>query len=518
MATSEIVRLAQSYKSQLERRNQYQMAEMLNRWTVIRNDLRNTAQNVADEILRLFPDGGVTENWIREFEYYRSLQEQADNVIAQYAGWSENYTYQQILLEYQLGIDEATQLLTVTGQSSKMGYFTRLGQSEIELIAGASQTGAPLGQLFATIGVGAQEQLSNALMTGLARGLPSGRIAEMMMSAFTIPPVRANMIARTEINRAHRTATLTTYQEHGVTRYKRMANQKSACMACLLLDGQIYSSADALDDHPNGACGMIPWVDGTEEPTWETGKEYFEKLPEEQQRARMGNAYYESWKRGDYKLDDLATIKSNHIWGGNPTVRPLKELSPDWKSWYFGGGADTSLDYLKAKMDMEQEGFTVKMFEAGKKLTDMYGAPINTPEIEAWITRPNIWYGKGDDGTIHPSGEIFQSQILNSGFKERTILYRGANYSQYKSIAVGEELKFEQFTSTSSSRAVANFFGEISAAGGNKNLLFVIDAPVGTKGLYVHQDAAEIVLPAGTVLKILAREGDIIFAKILGQP
>ena len=335
MATSEIVRLAQSYKSQLERRNQYQMAEMLNRWTVIRNDLKGKAENVADEILRLFPDGGVTENWIREFEYYRSLQEQADNVIAQYAGWSENYTYQQMLLEYQLGIDEATQLLTVTGQSSKMGSFTRLGQSEIELIAGASQTGAPLGQLFATIGVGAQEQLSNALMMGLARGLPPNRIAQMMMSAFNIPLVRANMIARTEINRAHRTATLTTYQEHGVTRYKRMANQKSACMACLLLDGQIYSSADALDDHPNGACGMIPWVDGTEEPTWETGKEYFEKLPEEQQRARMGNAYYESWKRGDYKLDDLATIKSNHIWGGNPTVRPLKELSPDWKSKYY---------------------------------------------------------------------------------------------------------------------------------------------------------------------------------------
>ena len=135
MATSEIVRYAQVYKAQLEKRNQYQMAEMLNRWTVVRNDLKNTAQNVADEILRLFPDGGVTENWIREFEYYRSLQEQADNVIAQYADWSENYTYQQMMLEYQLGIDEATQLLTITEQSSKMGYFTRLGQSEIELIA-----------------------------------------------------------------------------------------------------------------------------------------------------------------------------------------------------------------------------------------------------------------------------------------------------------------------------------------------------------------------------------------------
>ena len=109
-------------------------------------------------------------------------------------------------------------------------------------------------------------------------------------------------------------------------------------MACLLLDGTVYSSQTALEDHPNGGCTMVPWVDGTEEPMWQTGKDYFEKLPEAEQRARMGNNYYDAWKRGDFKLEDMVTVKQNPIWGGNPGIVPLKELSPDWKSYMLKFG------------------------------------------------------------------------------------------------------------------------------------------------------------------------------------
>jgi len=53
----------------------------------------------------------------------------------------------------------------------------------------------------------------------------------------------------------------------------------------------------------------VPWVDGADEPTWDYGKDYFMGLSEEEQRKRMGNAYYEAWQRGDYQLDDLARIQ-----------------------------------------------------------------------------------------------------------------------------------------------------------------------------------------------------------------
>ncbi len=41
----------------------------------------------------------------------------------------------------------------------------------------------------------------------------------------------------------------------------------------------------------------------------------------------MGNNYYDAWKRGDFKLEDMVTVKQNLIWGANQGIVPLKELS-----------------------------------------------------------------------------------------------------------------------------------------------------------------------------------------------
>ena len=99
-------------------------------------------------------------------------------------------------------------------------------------------------------------------------------------------------------------------------------------MACLLLDGQVYTIASALEDHPNGACTMIPIVDGVDEPSWEYGRNYFMGLSPEEQEARMGSSYYKAWKAGDIKLSDMVGIKENGKWGNNPYVKPLSALVP----------------------------------------------------------------------------------------------------------------------------------------------------------------------------------------------
>lgn len=334
MAVSEIVKRALQYKAALEQRNGYQYLQMHDYWTVVRGSLNTQAQMVAQEILERFPDGGASVEWVRELDYYRALTEQADNVIAQYGNWGQSFTLQQVLDEYRISADEALNLINIERMKG-MGYFTGLPSSQLEMLAGFTQVDAPLGRLFAGIGEGAREQLTASLMEGLAKGMPSMRIAELMVSNFTLPFVRANLIARTEVNRAHRASSLETYQTHGITRYKRMASKQRACMACLMLDGQVYNSSHELDDHPNGACVMVPWVNGADEPTWEYGSNYFQTLSEEEQRKRMGNAYYESWQRGDFGLNDLARIQHNPIWGGSPQVVPLKKLSPDWKEKYY---------------------------------------------------------------------------------------------------------------------------------------------------------------------------------------
>lgn len=95
---------------------------------------------------------------------------------------------------------------------------------------------------------------------------------------------------------------------------------------CLMLDGQYYDVMEDLADHPNGACTPIPIVKGGVDPQWETGREFFEGLSEEEQRERMGSKYFDAWKAGEFKLEDLVKMHHSDIWGDSPGVRPLWEL------------------------------------------------------------------------------------------------------------------------------------------------------------------------------------------------
>ena len=330
---SEVVRLALSYMAALERRESEITNQMAETWLGIERGLSSRVSKVAREIADLQAAGKpITQAWLNELNYYKQLEEQAANAANRYLNWAERYTQQQVLQSMEFGIDEATNLINA-GRTRSMGYFAGLPKQQVESIRSLLIADAPLDRLFGSIvpGMG-NNPIGNALLQGVSMGMPVKDIAKLMGNAASIPYKRSLLIARTETNRAHRASTFYTYQKYGVVkRYKRMASRRHACMACQLLDGTIYPANIPLSDHPNGACTMVPWVDGMNEPVWETGTERFMRMNEEQQRAQMGNNYFDAWKRGDFQLNDLVQLQHNPIWGDSPGLVPLKNLSPNWK-------------------------------------------------------------------------------------------------------------------------------------------------------------------------------------------
>lgn len=331
----EVVRLSLFYGSALEQRDSYIMNEMADKWLGIERGLSNQVSKVAQEIADLQAAGKpITQAWLNELNYYKQLEEQAANAANGYISWAERYTQQQMLQTMAFGIDEATNLMNA-GRTQSMGYFRGLPKGQIESIQALLMADAPLDKLFGSIipSMG-DNPIGNALMQGFSMGMPVKEIARLMSDSAAIPYKMSLLIARTETNRAHRASTFYTYQKYGVVKkYKRMASRRHACMACQLLDGTIYPANVPLSDHPNGACTMVPWVDGMAEPMWETGTERFLNMNEEQQRAQMGNNYYDAWKRGDFKLQDMVQMHHSPTWGDSPGMRPLKELSPNWRQY-----------------------------------------------------------------------------------------------------------------------------------------------------------------------------------------
>lgn len=368
-ALPQVVQLSLEHAQALDAMVYENTMYMSGRWVTIRNRLQNKADEVAKEIYALQQSGKeVTQAWLNEQAYYRALAEQADNAAGQYAGWSANYTQQQIIKAAKFSTDEATLIAGRLYDTTAMGYFKGLPQAQVESIQAITLRDAPLDKLFQSISPNHYDELTNSLMTGLSMGMPMTEIAGLMMNVVDITYKRALLISRTEVNRAHRSATLRTYQEYEVPYYRRLASREHACFACMMLDGTLYSSKEALDDHPNGACQKVPVLDPDSKSTdWEHGKERFEKMSEAEQREIMGNNYFDAWKRGDFTLDQMVVVRQNPVWGGSPGVRPLKELSPNWKSYRQNSGIPqgTQGAYVSGRVFTEADWDTLR-----KRITD----------------------------------------------------------------------------------------------------------------------------------------------------
>ena len=106
-------------------------------------------------------------------------------------------------------------------------------------------------------------------------------------------------------------------------------------MACIMLDGKIYSTRDAMDDHPQGRCAMLPitatyaemGIDAPEPDfSREKGSDWFQRQDEATQRKMMGDAKWEAWKEGRFSLEDLPKQMTSDVWGDSWTPKSLEEL------------------------------------------------------------------------------------------------------------------------------------------------------------------------------------------------
>jgi hypothetical protein len=100
------------------------------------------------------------------------------------------------------------------------------------------------------------------------------------------------------------------------------------CMSCVAMHGTLHSNDETLDDHHNGRCAMIPAVVEAPNPIEQGGQEWFDSLPEDQQRAMMGAGKHDAYSSGKFDFSALSSQGKDDVWGTTRTETPLKELVP----------------------------------------------------------------------------------------------------------------------------------------------------------------------------------------------
>jgi hypothetical protein len=265
---------------------------------------------------------------LRKEARYRELLQNVRREIERYnSGYLAGLVENERLNLGLIGVDAATEAIRASYAARMAPWFPTLNKGAVEAMAASLSNLAPLYELLKAAAGLAVDGLTGALMDGIAQGLGVKTVAANMAQGMGLGLDRALLIARTEMMRAYRAGSTLQYRESRVViGYRRLVRKGTACMACLMLDGELLSRQDELQDHPAGKCQAVPVVIGAGAPKWVTGKEYFLELSAEEQMARMGKKKFELWQAGVFRLEDLAVMREDAVWGKEPRVATIAEL------------------------------------------------------------------------------------------------------------------------------------------------------------------------------------------------
>jgi len=212
-------------------------------------------------------------------------------------------------------------------------------------LVSANQPGSPLYDLFQTFGSQAADDVAGKLITGVTLGQGPRMVARSVQGALDIPRARALTIARNEMIRAYRSATMENYRANSdVVDQWRWTCDKSprTCAACISMDGTLHDLDEEMQSHVCCRCSPVPvtksWADilgplvldtsniSDTTVNIQSGSEWLDNQDESTQQAILG-AKYDGWNNGDFSLEDIVGTSDNADWGSSIYVKSLKQLT-----------------------------------------------------------------------------------------------------------------------------------------------------------------------------------------------
>ncbi len=332
---SEVVAFMRAAKDNLLAAEAAQQAQMARAWLLVEESLEGSISALLSEI-EIAKAAGETLSRakILRLQRYQQLVAQIDIELAKYV---DDFAAPLITAGQS---EIAGVALSDAAQATQMGFtsagtvgpaFNRLPVSATEFMVGLAGDGSPLVELLEKRIVGDPSivvQITDTLVESTALGINPNVTAGLIKDNLAGGLNKALEIARTEQLRVYRESSRLQYEESGVVKaYKRLsAKDERVCPACLMADGMIVRLENSFAEHVRGRCTLVPVVIGADEPQWETGRDWFEKQPDDVKQRILGPGRFDALQEGQFELDDLITERSSSVWGESLVPTPLKDL------------------------------------------------------------------------------------------------------------------------------------------------------------------------------------------------
>ncbi|OGO13259.1 MAG: hypothetical protein A2Y53_06960 [Chloroflexi bacterium RBG_16_47_49] len=326
---STIDQIILDYRNAVSAKDMAVLADLTRAWLKVEQGLESEISALAGEITRRLASGEiVTEQMLWKMQSYRRTLAEMERLIVSYNQVAIDIIAKAQYEAYLLGVTKANEIVIAELVSAGLTppYWEKLNKDAIEAALGVMNDKNPFyASLYKDYGDSANA-FRQALVEGIARGQGVSQLALGMRDATGMGLNRSMLIAQTEMSRAYRSGTIEQYRGSGVgSYYVRLVKKDTACLACLLKDGERYELAEDMSDHPRGRCDLILKIQGVPLPSWEHGSTWFRNQSAEYQQSLMGPTRYEMWKDGT-PLDSFIHLKDDPIWGKQPAIIPIRDL------------------------------------------------------------------------------------------------------------------------------------------------------------------------------------------------
>jgi SPP1 gp7 family putative phage head morphogenesis protein len=208
--------------------------------------------------------------------------------------------------------------------------FIRLPKEALSHLVGNLSDGSPLRDTLDSLPRVGVDRAAQILQAGLQEGIGTREIARQLKREVVDDPKRRCLtIARTEVNRVHRSALIESYRanSHVCSGWVwRSSRDARTCPICLAMDGRRFKFSDPFATHPVCRCSpdpVVSYLDDEEET--DTGEAWLRRQPEERQLEALGPSRLALWRAGK-PLHEMVEVVPNDRWGPGRKLTPLRLL------------------------------------------------------------------------------------------------------------------------------------------------------------------------------------------------
>jgi len=332
-----VIETADGFRNQLARLETSATSDLLTAYRGVTNRLEDKITVLMARFEQLEAAGRLTPENIRKLATWGSLLNQIEDEITKYGGYVDTQNRVAAQKSIDLAGKHSQQLTSVYFNDNPRllqafnASWDRLPNESVETLLGFLQQDSQLSQnLTRTLGTSAANNFATKLIEGIALGYNPNKINSLINQSLSEPLTWSLNSVRTTQNYAYRESTRANYVNNseilgGWKWYAALDGR--VCLSCVNQHGKEFPLNARLNDHHQGRCTQIPILDrperfGLQSLKIEQGENWFNRLPRNEQRQRMGEAKHKAYLAGEFQFSELSERYQNDTFG-----EMLKEAS-----------------------------------------------------------------------------------------------------------------------------------------------------------------------------------------------